>query len=65
MHTKFTLLLIVTLILLALAEATIINVSLNFVSLSIKGAVGKVTITALVVKDGLTTHIVNDIMNKY
>jgi len=65
MHTKFTLLLIVTLILLALAEATIINVSLNFVSRSIKGAVGKVTITAVVVKDGLTTHIVNDIMNKY
>jgi len=65
MHTKFTLLLIVTLILLALAEATIINVSLNFVSRSIKGAVGKVTITAVVVKDGLTIHIVNDIMNKY
>ena len=65
MHTKFTLLLIVTLILLALAEATIINVSLNFVSRSIKGAVGKVTITTVVVKDGLTIHIVNDIMNKY
>lgn len=65
MHTKFKLCLIIILILLALAEATIINVSLNFVYRSIKRAVEKVTITAVVVKDGLTTHIVNDIMNKY
>ncbi|CAI6144504.1 MAG: hypothetical protein SPLUMA2_SPLUMAMAG2_01371 [uncultured Sulfurimonas sp.] len=65
MHTKFKLRLIIILILLALAEATIINVSLNFVYRSIKRAVEKVTITAVVVKDGLTTHIVNDIMNKY
>ncbi|MDF1882520.1 GGDEF domain-containing protein [Sulfurimonas sp. SAG-AH-194-C21] len=64
MQTKFKLLFIVTLMLLALGGATIINVSLNFRDYSIKGAVEKATMTAAVVKDGLTAHMVNGIMDK-
>jgi diguanylate cyclase (GGDEF)-like protein len=64
MQTKFKLLFIVTLMLLALGGATIINVSLNFRDYSIKGAVEKATMTAALVKDGLTAHMVNGIMDK-
>ncbi|SFV52323.1 GGDEF domain protein [hydrothermal vent metagenome] len=64
MQTKFKLLFIVTLMLLALGGATIINVSLNFRDYSIKGAIEKATMTAAVVKDGLTAHMVNGIMDK-
>jgi len=64
MQTKSKLLFIVTLMLLALGGATIINVSLNFRDYSIKGAVEKATMTAAIVKDGLTAHMVNGIMNK-
>ena len=64
MHTKSKLLFIVALMLLALGGATIINVSLNFRDYSIKSAVEKSTMTAAIVKDGLTAHMVNGIMDK-
>jgi len=64
MQTKSKLLFVVTLMLLALGGATIINVSLNFRDYSIKSAVEKATMTAAVVKDGLTAHMVNGIMDK-
>ena len=64
MTTKSRLLLIVTLMLLGLGVATIINVSLNFRDYSIKSAVEKSTMTAAIVKDGLTAHMVNGIMDK-
>jgi len=64
MQTKSKLLFIVTLMLLALGGATIINVSLNFRDYSIKSAVEKATMTAAIVKDGLTSHMVNGIMDK-
>jgi len=50
--------------LLGLGVATILNVALNFREYSIKSAVEKATMTAAIVKNGLTAHIVNDIMNK-
>lgn len=64
MQTKSKLLFIVTLMLLALGGATIINVSLNFRDYSIKSAIEKSTMTAAIVKDGLTAHMVNGIMDK-
>jgi len=64
MQTKSRLLFIVTLMLLALGGATIINVSLNFRDYSIKSAIEKATMTAAIVKDGLTAHMVNGIMDK-
>jgi len=64
MQTKSKLLFIVTLMLLALGGATIINVSLNFRDYSIKNAQEKATMTAAIVKDGLTAHMVNGIMDK-
>lgn len=64
MGTKFKLLFIVTGMLLALAIATIVNVSLNFREYSIKGATEKATMTAAIVKDGLTAHMVNNMMDK-
>lgn len=64
MGTKFKLLFIVTMMLLALAVATIINVSLNFREYSIKGATEKATMTAAIVKDGLTAHMVNNMMDQ-
>jgi diguanylate cyclase (GGDEF)-like protein len=64
MTTKSKLLFIVTLLLLTLGAATIINVSLNFRDYSIKSAIEKSTMTAAIVKDGLTAHMVNGIMDK-
>ena len=64
MTTKAKLLLIVAFMLLGLGAATIINVSLNFREYSIKSAVEKATMTATIVKDGLTAHMVNGIMDK-
>lgn len=64
MGTKFKLLFIVTIMLLALAVATIVNVSLNFREYSIKGATEKAVMTAAIVKDGLTAHMVNGMMDK-
>ncbi len=64
MTSKSKLLFIVALMLLALGGATIINVSLNFRDYSIKSATEKATMTAAIVKDGLTAHMVNGIMDK-
>lgn len=50
--------------LLGLTAATIINVSLNFRDYSIKSATEKAQMTANVVKDGITAHMVNGIMDK-
>ncbi|MDD2789997.1 MAG: GGDEF domain-containing protein [Sulfurimonas sp.] len=64
MQTKNRLLIIVTLMLLALGIATIINVSLNFRDYSINSAVDKSKMTANLVKDGLTAHMLNGTMDK-
>lgn len=64
MTTKSRLLLIVTFMLLGLTAATIINVSLNFRDYSIKSATEKAQMTANVVKDGITAHMVNGMMDK-
>lgn len=64
MNTKTKLLLFVTGMLLILGIATIVNVSLNFREYSIKSATEKATMTADIVKDGLTAHMVNGIMDK-
>lgn len=64
MRTKSRLLLIVTFMLLGLTAATIINISLNFREYSINSAVEKSQMAANIVKDGLTAHMVNGIMDK-
>lgn len=64
MKTKQKLLLIVTIMLLGLTAATIVNVSLNFREYSIKSAVDKSKLTANIVKDGLTSHMVNNTMDQ-
>ena len=64
MQTKLRLLFTVTILLLTLGIATIINVSLNFREYSINSAVSKANMTATIVQDGLTAHMVNGIMDK-
>ena len=64
MQTKSKLLLFVALMLLGLGVATIVNVSLNFRDYSIKSAEQKAIMAAAIVKDGLTAHMVNGIMDK-
>ena len=64
MKAKSKLLLIVTLMLMALGLATIINISLNFRDYSLSSALEKSKLTATIVKDGLTAHMVNGIMDK-
>jgi diguanylate cyclase (GGDEF)-like protein len=64
MRTKVKLLFIVTLMLLGLAVATIINVSLNFREYSINSALDKAETAARTVEDGLTAHMVNGIMDQ-
>ncbi len=64
MRTKSRLLLIVTFMLLGLTTATIINVSLNFRDYSINSAIEKSKMASAIVKDGLTAHMVNGIMDK-
>ncbi len=64
MQTKSKLLLIVTLMLLGLTTATIINVSLNFREYSINSAIEKSKMASSIVEDGLTSHMVNGIMDK-
>ena len=64
MQTKSKLLLFTAFMLLALGLATIVNVSLNFREYSIKSATQKATMAAELVKDGLTAHMVNGIMDK-
>lgn len=64
MSTKNRFLLIVTLMLAALTTATIVNVGLNFRKFAINSALDKANLTANIVKDGLTAHMVNGIMDK-
>ncbi len=64
MQTKSKLLLTVALMLLTLSAATIINVSLNFRDYSIQNAVDKAYLSATLVRDGLTAHMVSGTMNK-
>lgn len=64
MQTKTKILFIVTLMLFALGLATIINVALNFRDYSIKNASEKARMTASIVEDGLTAHMVNQTMDK-
>lgn len=64
MNTNKKILLIVTLMLLALTAATIINVGLNFRDYAYNNAIEKSKMTAEIVRDGLTAHMVNGIMDK-
>ena len=64
MQTNRKILLIVALMLIALATATIINVALNFRSYSYASAIDKSKMTAEIVRDGLTAHMVNNMMDK-
>jgi len=64
MHTKSKILLIVTIMLLALGLATIVNVALNFRDYSIENAIEKSKMTASIVENGLTAHMVNGVMDK-
>lgn len=63
MGTKSKLLIVVALMLSGLTAATIINISLNFRDYSIKSAVDKSNLTANIVRDGLTAHMVNGTMD--
>jgi len=64
MQTKSKLLLFVTLMLLALSAAVIVNVSLNFREYSINSEISKANMTAEMVQDGLTAHMVNGNMDQ-
>ncbi len=64
MQTKSKLLLVVTLMLLGITAATIINISLNFRDYSIQSAIEKSHLAATIVKDGLTAHMINGMMDK-
>ncbi|KIM10216.1 MAG: diguanylate cyclase [Sulfuricurvum sp. PC08-66] len=54
----------VTGMLLVLAAATMVNVGLNFRGYAFKSAEEKAQMTASIVRDGLTAHMVNGIMDK-
>lgn len=64
MQTKSKIMFIVTIMLLTLGLATIINIALNFRDYSIKDAVEKSKMTASIVENGLTAHMVNGVMDK-
>jgi diguanylate cyclase (GGDEF)-like protein len=64
MKTNHKILLIVALMLIGLAIATITNVALNFRDYGYKSAVEKSKMTAEIVRDGLTAHMVNGVMDK-
>jgi len=64
MQTKIRLLILISAMLLALGIITIINVSINFRDFSLKNSVEKAEMTAAIVQDGLTAHMVNGIMDK-
>ncbi|MFA6189876.1 MAG: GGDEF domain-containing protein [Sulfuricurvum sp.] len=64
MNTNRKILFIVTLMLIGLAIATITNVALNFREYGYNNAVEKSKMTAEIVRDGLTAHMVNGIMDK-
>ncbi|OHE06317.1 MAG: diguanylate cyclase [Sulfurimonas sp. RIFOXYD12_FULL_33_39] len=64
MTTKSKLMFVVTIMLLGLTAATIVNIALNFREYSIKSATDKAEMAANIVKDGITAHMVNGIMDK-
>ena len=64
MQTKSKILIIVTFMLLGVGLVTIINIALNFRDYSLKSAVDKSKMAASIVKDGLTAHMVNGMMDK-
>lgn len=64
MQTKYKLFATVIVMLLTLTIATIVNVSLNFRDYSINSAIEKSQMAANIVKDGLTAHMVNGMMDK-
>jgi len=64
MQSKSKLLLAITLLMLTLSIATVINMSINFREYAIEKATNKAKTIADIVKDGLTAHMVNGIMDK-
>jgi len=64
MNTNKKILLIVALMLIGLATATIINVAINFREYAYSNAIEKSKMTAEIVRDGLTAHMVNGMMDK-
>lgn len=64
MNTNKKILLIVALMFIGLATATIINVAINFREYAYSNAIEKSKMTAEIVRDGLTAHMVNGIMDK-
>ncbi len=64
MNTKNKFLILVAVMLIALTIAIIINVGLNFRDFAIRSAVNKAKLTAEIVKDGLTSHMVDGTMSK-
>lgn len=64
MNTNRKILFIVAIMLIGLAIATITNVALNFRDYGYNNAVEKSKMTAEIVRDGLTAHMVNGIMDK-
>lgn len=64
MNTNTKILLIIALIFLGLVTATIVNVAVNFREYAYNNAIEKSKMTAEIVRDGLTAHMVNGIMEK-
>ncbi|MDP3023861.1 MAG: diguanylate cyclase [Sulfuricurvum sp.] len=64
MKTNHKILFIVALMLIGLAIATITNVALNFREYGYSNAIEKSKMTAEIVRDGLTAHMVNGVMDK-
>lgn len=64
MKTNHKILFIVALMLIGLAIATITNVALNFREYGYSNAIEKSQMTAEIVRDGLTAHMVNGVMDK-
>lgn len=64
MNTNRKILFIVALMLIGLAVATITNVALNFRDYGYNNAIEKSKMTAEIVRDGLTAHMVNGMMDK-
>jgi len=64
MNTNKKVLLIISIMLIALAAATIINVGINFRKYAYKNVEEKAQMTAEIVRSALTTHMVNGTMDK-
>lgn len=64
MNSNKKVLLTTALMLLILATATIINVSLNFRTYAFNSAQDKAKLTAAIIRDGLTAHMLNGVMDK-